>query len=96
VRCKLPFIAIVGNDACWNAEHQLQIRQYGAERAIGCELLRSRYDKLVEALGGHGEFVQHPDELTPALTRAVESGLPACINVAIDGVAAPVPQLKGH
>jgi acetolactate synthase-1/2/3 large subunit len=96
VRCKLPFIAIVGNDACWNAEHQLQVRQYGAERAIGCGLLRSRYDQLVQALGGHGEFVQHPDELTPALTRAVQSGLPACINVAIDGVAAPVPQLKGH
>jgi thiamine pyrophosphate-dependent acetolactate synthase large subunit-like protein len=96
VRCRLPFVALVGNDACWNAEHQLQVQQYGAERAIGCALLPSRYDKLAEALGGHGEFVQHPDELAPALTRAVESGLPACVNIAIDGVAAPVPQLKGH
>jgi acetolactate synthase-1/2/3 large subunit len=96
VRCRLPFIAIVGNDACWNAEHQLQIQQYGAERAVGCALLPSRYDKLAEALGGHGEFVQHPDELAPALTRSVESGLPACVNIAIDGVAAPVPQLRGH
>ena len=70
--------------------------RYGAERAVGCDLLFSRYDKVAEALGGHGEYVEDPDELTPALRRAVESGLPACVNVIIDGVAAPVSQLRDH
>jgi thiamine pyrophosphate-dependent acetolactate synthase large subunit-like protein len=79
---------VVGNDACWNAEHQLQIRHYGAERAVGCQLLLSRYDKVAAALGAHGEFVERADDLEPALDRALRSGLPACVNVAIEGVAA--------
>jgi acetolactate synthase-1/2/3 large subunit len=90
VRHNLPFVAIVGNDATWNAEYQIQLRSYGKERAHGCELLPSRYDKVVEALGGHGEFVEDVDDLTPALERAFASGKPACINVLIERVAAPV------
>ena len=89
LRYHLPIIAVVGNDARWNAEHQLQIQNYGEDRMIGCELLPSRYDKVIEALGGYGEFVQHPDDLIPAVERALASGLPACINVAIESVSAP-------
>ena len=89
LRYNLPIITIVGNDARWNAEYQLQIQNYGEERTIGCELLPSRYDKMIEGLGGYGEFVQHPDDLTPAVERALGSGLPACINVAIEAAAAP-------
>ncbi len=89
LRYNLPVIAIVGNDARWNAEHQLQIRNYGEDRTIGCDLLPSRYDRVAEALGGHGEFVQHPDDFIPALERAIASGLPACINIAIESIGAP-------
>ncbi len=95
LRYNLPIIAIVGNDARWNAEHQLQIQNYGGDRTIGCELLPSRYDKMIEGLGGHGEFVQHPDDLTPAVERALASGLPACINVAIEAAAAPTFRANG-
>ena len=90
LRYHLPIISLVGNDALWNAEHQLQIRNYGADRTVGCELLPSRYDRVVEALGGHGEFVQAVHELAPAVERALAAGLPACINVAIDPAAAPI------
>jgi thiamine pyrophosphate-dependent acetolactate synthase large subunit-like protein len=89
LRYGLPIVAVVGNDARWNAEYQLQIQQYGAARAVGCELLPSRYDRLVEALGGHGEYVERPEDLEAAVARAVASGRPACVNVAIEGVAAP-------
>jgi acetolactate synthase-1/2/3 large subunit len=90
VRHDLPFVAVVGNDATWNAEYQIQLRAYGEARAHGCELLPSRYDKVVEALGGHGEFVERNDDLAPALERALASGKPACVNVMIERVAAPV------
>jgi acetolactate synthase-1/2/3 large subunit len=89
LRYRLPVVAVVGNDARWNAEHQLQVQNYGPERAVGCDLLPSRYDRVAEALGGHGEFVQRPDDLAPALRRAAASGLPACVNVLIEGAAAP-------
>jgi len=89
VRCDLPFIAVVGNDAGWNAEHQIQLREYGRERAHGCELLPTRYDLVVEALGGHGELVTRAAEMGPALARAIASGKPACINAMIERVPAP-------
>ncbi len=89
LRHHLPVVAIVGNDARWNAEQQLQIQNYGADRIVGCDLLASRYDKVAQALGGYGEFVVRPDQLTPALERAVRSGSPACVNIAIEGAKAP-------
>ncbi len=89
VRAGLPVIVVVGNDACWNAEHQIQLRTYGKARAHGCELLATRYDLAVAALGGHGELVTCAAELRPALQRAIASGKPACINVMIERLAAP-------
>lgn len=90
IRYDLPFIAVVGNDATWNAEFQIQLRDYGPDRLVGCELRPSRYDEVGKALGGHGEFVSAPEQLQPALERAKASGLPACINVSIERVPSPV------
>jgi acetolactate synthase I/II/III large subunit len=90
VRNELPVIVVVGNDARWNAEYQIQLRQYGAERARNCDLLPSRYDRVVEALGGFGAQVTSASDLPDALERAYMSGKPACINVMIESVAAPV------
>jgi acetolactate synthase-1/2/3 large subunit len=90
VRYGLPFVAVVGNDARWNAEHQIQLRSYGPNRLVGCELLPTRYDLVAAALGGHGEHVTRAAELPAALGRALRSKLPACVNVMIEGLAAPV------
>ena len=89
VRYRLPFLVVVGNDARWNAEYQIQLRDYGAQRLLGCELLPTRYDLVAAGFGGHGELVSAPNELFPAAQRGLQSGLPACLNVMIEGVAAP-------
>jgi len=89
VRYVLPFLAVVGNDACWNAEHQIQLRAYGAARAHGLDLLPTRYGAVTAAMGGHGEDLSRPQELAPALARAVASGKVACVNVAIERLPAP-------
>ncbi|MFM9886828.1 MAG: thiamine pyrophosphate-binding protein [Burkholderiales bacterium] len=89
VRRNIPFVAIVANDACWNAEYQIQLRTYGRDRAIGCEMLQSRYDQMVVALGGYGELVTKASDLPGALDRALASGRPACLNVTIERIAAP-------
>jgi thiamine pyrophosphate-dependent acetolactate synthase large subunit-like protein len=47
-----------------------------------------RYENIMGAFGGHAEFVDHPQQLKPALKRAVESGTAACINVRVDPYAA--------
>ncbi|MFN0313782.1 MAG: thiamine pyrophosphate-binding protein [Burkholderiales bacterium] len=89
LRHNAPFVAIVGNDGAWNAEYQIQLRTYGAERAIGCEMLQPRYDLMAAALGGHGEFVTRASELPGAIERALASGKPACVNVLIERAGAP-------
>ena len=53
LREDLPFVAVVGNDARWNAEHQIQLRDYGPSRTHACELLPARYDQVAIGLGGH-------------------------------------------
>ncbi len=90
VRYGLPFVAVVGNDARWNAEYQIQLRDYGRERAVGCELLPTRYDEVAIGFGGYGERVSDPAELLPAARRAQDSGRPACLNEMIEGWAAPI------
>jgi acetolactate synthase I/II/III large subunit len=90
VRRGLPFVAVVGNDARWNAESEIQRRDYGAERMHGCELLPARYDQVAAAFGGHGELVERAADLPGAIERALSCGKPACINVMIEGQAAPV------
>ena len=92
MRYGLPFVSVIGNDARWNAEYQIQLRDYGPDRLVGCELRPMRYDAVTQAFGGHGELVTEPKEMAAAAQRAQASGLPACLNVMIEGV--PAPQIK--
>ena len=89
VRSGLAPVIVVGNDACWNAEHQIQIRTYGKARAHSTELAPTRYDQVAAALGAHGELVTRAADLQAALARAVASGKPALVNVMIQRLAAP-------
>jgi len=95
VRHALPIVAVIGNDACWNAEHQIQLNSYGRERTFGCELLPTRYDLAVAGLGGYGEQVETAAQLEQALTRAIASGKPACVNAMIERLPAPTVSRKG-
>ena len=58
--------------------------EFAVHMAVATSLSPTRYDLVVSALGGYGETVDQPGELVPALERAFASGLPACINVALD------------
>jgi len=94
-RCGAPFVAVLGNDARWNAEHLIQLRSYGPARAIGCTMQPTRYDLAVAALGGHGEHVTRAADVGAALERALAAGKPACVNVEIAPQAAPMLSRTG-
>jgi acetolactate synthase-1/2/3 large subunit len=94
VREGTPLVVVIGNDRCWNAEHQIQLRRYGPDRLSGCALSPARYDQVAVALGGHGEHVTELADLDAALERALASGKPACVDVAIAGL--PAPSGSGH
>lgn len=91
VREGAAVMAVIGNDLRWNAEHLIQMRTYGPQRLIGCELApTARYQDVASALGGAGFAAHDAAGLAAALRQAARSGLPACINVSLAGEAAPV------
>ncbi len=83
VRHGLPIVGVMGNNGIWALEKHPMEFLYGysvaAELQPGC-----RYDEVVRAFGGHGELVERPDQLRPALERAFASGKPALVNVLTD------------
>ncbi len=82
-RHNLPIVGVIGNDGQWAQIKHPQKAMLGhstaADLAPG-----TRYDKMVEALGGYGELVTEPDQIRPAIERAFASGKPACVNVLTD------------
>jgi len=84
-------VALVCNDALWNAEHQIQIRDYGEDRTYGCGILPdARYDLVAQALGCHGSHVTDEAEIDAALSAALSNKKPTCINLQTASLAAPV------
>jgi acetolactate synthase-1/2/3 large subunit len=83
VRHDLPVVAIVGNNGIWGLEKHPMRMLFGYDVAADLRQ-ETRYDKIVEALGGYGELVENPDEIGPAMKRAFDSGVPALLNVITD------------
>jgi acetolactate synthase-1/2/3 large subunit len=88
-RFGLPIVLIVGNDAGWGLERELQSWAAPGVPTVGCELRHARYDLVMKAFGGDGETIEQPEEAAPALARAFASGVPYCINVKIRGARSP-------
>lgn len=85
IRFQMPVIGIIANNAAWNQVRYGQIERYGRERGNVANVLSPlRYDRIVEAMGGHGEYVTEPSQIRPALERARNSGKPSCINVMVN------------
>ena len=81
VRFDLPIVGIVGVDGAWGQMVRPQAQFYGVDRIVATKLNYTRYDKIVEAMGGHGEYCERPEEIGPALERAFASGKAALVNV---------------
>lgn len=88
VRHKLPIVLIVGNDAGWGLERELQSFAYGGA-TVACELQSARYDLIMRGFGGGGETIDRLDQVRPAVERGFASGIPYCIDAKIRGVRSP-------
>ena len=85
VRFDLPFVGVVGNNAGWNQIRYGQLAKYGEKRGdVANKLRETRYDLIVEAMGGYGELVTRPEDIRPAMERARASAKPSCVNVILD------------
>jgi acetolactate synthase I/II/III large subunit len=76
-------VGVMGNNGIWALEKHPMEFLYGY--SVAADLRPgTRYDQVVEALGGHGELVERPGDLRPALERAFSAGVPALVNVLTD------------
>ncbi len=76
-------VGVMGNNGIWALEKHPMEFLYGY--SVAAELRpETRYDQVVEALGGQGELVREPGELRGALERALEATGPALVNVLTD------------
>jgi len=87
VRHNIPFICVINNDCAWGMIKHGQELALGKDRLVCSELGVRHYEKVVEGLDGHGEFVTKDEEIIPAVERALKSNKPACINVLTDPTA---------
>lgn len=94
VRHNLPVVIIVGNDAGWGLERELQGMGSPGEPTVACELRATRYDIIMKGFGGDGETVDTLDQVAPAVRRAFESRVPYCINVNVKGVRSPFTEWR--
>jgi acetolactate synthase I/II/III large subunit len=76
-------VGVMGNNGIWALEKHPMEFLYGYSVAADLRP-ETRYDQVVEALGGHGELVKHPEDVRPALERAFAAGKPALVNVLTD------------
>jgi len=85
LRYGIKFTTVILNDSCWG-----MIKRSEAKRAVedkpfvGLFLRDVRYDKVVEALGGYGEYVTEAKDIGAAIDRAIASDKPAVVNVMTD------------
>lgn len=83
-RLGMPAVFVIGNDAAWGEIRIPQIGLYGEQAEVATRLAPTPYHRLTEVFGGHAEHVERPDELAPALERALAAGEPAIVNVLLD------------
>ena len=83
VRHEVNVTAVVGNNGIWGLEKHPMQMIFGYD--VVAELRPgTRYDLVAEALGGHGELVQEPREIGPALDRAFDHDGLSVVNVLTD------------
>lgn len=76
-------VTIVGNDGAWGMEKHVTIWK---DRPIAADLSQStRYDIIAQGMGCHGELVEQPQQIRPALERAFNADRPALVNVLLTG-----------
>jgi thiamine pyrophosphate-dependent acetolactate synthase large subunit-like protein len=80
VRHTIPVVCVISNNGGWTADAPWTRPLPKPGRNLGY----TRYDRLAIDLGAHGEHVEKPHDVRPALERAFASGKPAVVNVITD------------
>ena len=87
---QLPIVVVIDNNGGLDCISQQQERLFSNGQHFATDFRDIPFHTMFEGLGGHGELVEHREQLTPALHRAIASGKTACVNVKCRGVISPI------
>ncbi len=82
----LPVVILVVNNGMYGTIRMHQERQFPG-RPYGTDLMNPDFAAYARAFGAHGDVVERTEDFAPAFDRAVESGLPALIELRVDAEA---------
>lgn len=81
VRQGLPIVVIVSNNGGANGALDDHPSFKGVVTTYGPNV---RYDRIAAAFGGNGEDLHRPDQIGPAVRRALAANQPTCLNVRVN------------
>jgi acetolactate synthase-1/2/3 large subunit len=84
VRHRLPVVTVILNNQLWGMSAHGQDLVFGRGRRVISELGGTRYADVARAFGCHAERVERLSDLSAALSRALNAGVPACVEVMTD------------
>ncbi len=90
MRHNIPITTVMGNDGTWGIDKTFQLAYFN--RAVASDLRNVRYDKVVEAMGCYAEYVEKPEEVAPAIQRALASGKPSLVNTVVRSEPSPLAE----
>jgi acetolactate synthase-1/2/3 large subunit len=86
----LPIVVVIDNNGGLDCISQQQERMFENGKHFATDFRDIPFHSMFEGLGGHGELVETPEQLVPALERAIRSGKTACVNVKTRGYISPI------
>ena len=86
----VPITVVIDNNGGLTTISQQQERLFADERHFATDFRDIPFHTMFEGMGGHGELVEKPEDLQPALERALSSGKTACVNVRTRSAISPI------
>ena len=86
----VPITVVIDNNGGLTTISQQQERLFADERHVATDFRDIPFHTMFEGMGGHGELVEKPEDLKPALERALSSGRTACVNVRTRSAISPI------
>ena len=86
----VPITVVIDNNGGLTTISQQQERLFADERHVATDFRDIPFHSMFEGMGGHGELVEKPEDLKPALERALSTGKTACVNVRTRSAISPI------
>lgn len=90
VRERIPVLTVLMSNNCWGSEKAYQ-KYFFNERYVGSDFSNPRFDEYARLFGAQGLRAEKPEELRPALEKALAAQVPTVLEIPVDPDELPFP-----